>query len=204
MTSEAKPEIVEAKEEAKSPTVYQTPEIIAEMDMANSLWNLMKKLVDTEWGTPFGGGPGKPAGALAQAAPKMFAAAMQGRALDVDVMSSLREIRVIRGTPFLSAELRAGLAYRAGHTIDIEAYPDKAVATGRRGDNGRELVVSYSLEEAVEEGMVDLDDEGKPRKRSKEGEPMPWERFTASMLLAGATRRLCDRLFPDVMIGRAL
>jgi len=205
MTEEPKPEIIEApKEEAKAPTIYQTPEIIAEMDETRRLWNILKTLADTEWGAPFGGGPGKSQAQIAQAHPKMFAAALQGRALDVDTMSSLREISIIRGKPFLSAELRSGLARRAGHIINVEAYPDKAVASGRRKDTNEEMVVTYSLEEAVDEGLVDLDDQGKPRKRSAGGEPLPWERFTSSMLLAGATRRLVDRLFPDVMIGRSL
>lgn len=172
---------------------YMTAEMQAETDTISTLKRLCITLADTEWGTPFGNKP-----------ERMLAAVLQGRALDVDAMTSLREISVIGGKPFLSAELRLALVRRAGHQVTGDAYPDKATVLGKRHDTGEEVTVTYTLAEAVAEGVVQVDADGKPRARSSSGKALPWERYTQSMLWAGAVRRLCDRLFSECLTGRAL
>jgi hypothetical protein len=134
----------------------------------------------------------------------MLAAVLQGRALGVDAMTSLREITVIGGRPYLSAALQLGLVRKAGHQVSGEATPERATVTGRRADTGEEITFVYALADAVSEGLVDLDKEGRPTKRSQDGRPLPWESYTQSMLWARAVTRLVDRLFSDCTIGAAL
>lgn len=186
-------ETTEVQTTEKGVTVYQTPAALAEADAMNSLWNVARRVSDTEF---------VPA-SLRGHPEKVFAVILQGRGLGVDAMTSLREISSIDGRPYLSVELRIGLARRAGHQITGDAYPDKASVHGKRADTSEELTVTYTLADAVSEGLVTLDAEGKPRARSKNDRALPWERFTSSMLWSRAVGRLCDRLFPDVLIGQS-
>lgn len=192
-TEAVKPDSVAVAERGEA-RVYKTAEMTIEADVMNGLWNVATRVADTEFvPASFKGKPDK-----------IFAAILQGRALGVDAMTSLREIAIIDGRPYMSAELKMGLARKAGHEITGEAYPDKAVLHGKRGDTGEEMDFTYTLEDAVSEGLVKLDADGNPRARSQNDKPLPWERFTSSMLWARAVSRLVDRLFPDVMIGDAL
>lgn len=174
--------------------IYSTPEMISEQDIATSLWGVAKRVADTEF-VP---------SAMRGKAEKVFACILAGRALNVDAMTSLREISVIDGKPYFSAELRLGLARKAGHIITGTADSRKATVKGTRADTGEEMEMTYTLDDAVAEGLVSLDGAGNAIARSKAGNPLPWERYTQSMLWARAVSRLVDRLFPDVLIGDAL
>jgi len=191
MTDEATAEVFIV--EPPKPAPFTSEVMVAEREAVAGLFNLARHLADTEWGKPFNND-----------AAKMLASIMQGRELGVGPMTSLREIGVIHGRPFLSAELRLGLVRSAGHSVTGEATAEKAWATGKRHDTGEEITITYTLAEAVSEGVVTLTAEGKPRARSEGGKPLPWERYTPQMLWAGAVRRLCDRLFSECLIGRSL
>jgi hypothetical protein len=160
-------------------------------DELNALWNVARKVCGTEFVPDrFRNKP-----------EQTFAAILQGRALGVDAMTSLREIWVSpQGSPELGAELQAGLVRKAGHKITGESTNEGATLTGERRDTGETMTVTFTLEDAEAQGLVQIKD-GKPYARSQKGQPMPWERFTAAMLWHRAMTTLVQRLFPDVMIG---
>jgi hypothetical protein len=180
------------------PAMYEPgqPEIVRQgasgaSDELNALWNLARKVCSTEFVPDrFRNKP-----------EQTFAAIVQGRALGVDAMTSLREIWVSpQGSPELSAELQAGLVRKAGHKITGESTNEGATLTGERKDTGETMTVTFTLEDAEAQGLVQIKD-GKPHARSKSGAPLPWERHTAAMLWHRAMTTLVRRLFPDVMIG---
>lgn len=169
-------------------------EISLEAEEMNLLWNLARRVSETDFvPKPYRGRP-----------EQTFAAIIQGRALGVDAMTALREIWISpNGSPEMSAELQAGLVRRAGHIIEGFSTRLRAEVTGKRVDTGEEMKVTFTLDDAVEQGLVELKD-GKPYARSKDDKPMPWERFTEAMLWHRATTTLVRRLFPDVLIGASL
>ena len=81
-----------------------------------------------------------------------------------------------------------------------EATREKATVVGKRNDNGDTITVEFTLEDAEAQGLVQIKD-GQPYARSKNGRPMPWERFTASMLWHRAVTTLVRRLFPECLVG---
>ena len=89
---------------------------------------------------------------------------------------------------------------RAGHALDVHQADDQAVTiTGKRGDTGETLKISYSLEDAVQAGLITISDNQKVIARSARGNPMPWELHTAEMLWARCVTRLVRRLAPDAL-----
>jgi hypothetical protein len=60
------------------------------------------------------------------------------------------------------------------------------------------MTITYRLDDAQRAGLVTIDDDGRPRARSRNGKPLPWETFTADLLWARAVSRLARRQFPDV------
>lgn len=177
----------------KTPVVrsHSTPEAAKRSEDLNALWKLAEQVSKTEFV------PSRFQGK----APQCFAAIIQGRALGVDAMTALREIWISPdGSPSLSAELQAGLVRKAGHKISGESTKDGATLTGVRADTDEEMTVTFTLEDAESQGLVQIRD-GKPYARSKNGNPLPWERYTEAMLWHRAMTTLVRRLFPDVLIG---
>lgn len=164
----------------------------AELDLAAApvTWRTLTAIADTEMvnatlrGRPYA----------------MYAALLYGRELGIGPIQSLQHVAIIDGSAVLSAELMLSRFRHAGHTLKILRADDKAVALeGKRGDNGDTAEVVYELEDAVAAGLVDLDDKGNPKRRTKTDKPLPWERYTADMLWARAVTRLVRRLAPDVL-----
>ena len=186
--------VVTGSEQAEKPPVvrsHSTPEAARRSEDLNALWKLAEQVSKTEFV------PDRFRGK----APQCFAAIVQGRALGVDAMTSLREIWISPdGSPSLSAELQAGLVRKAGHKIAGESTKEGATLTGERSDTGETMTVTFTLEDAEGQGLVQLKD-GKPYARSQKGHPLPWERYTEAMLWHRAMTTLVRRLFPDVLIG---
>jgi hypothetical protein len=111
-------------------------------------------------------------------------------------------VSVIDGRPNLSAAATLALIRNAGHKVTGSATSQFAEVTGRRSDTEEEMTVNYTLDDALNGGLVDKVEGGKAVARSKSGKPMPWELWTESMLWARAVTRLADRLFSDVLIGQ--
>ena len=130
----------------------------------------------------------------------ILAAMLLGRDWKLGPFEALRQIDVIEGTLSPGAELLLRLYRPAGHTLDVHQADNTGVTiTGKRGDTGETLKVSYSLDDAVQAGLITLSDNQKVVARSARGNPMPWELHTAEMLWARAVTRLVRRLAPDCM-----
>lgn len=122
---------------------------------------------------------GKPADVLV--------AALQGRELGWGVTTAMTYIDVIQGVPTISAKGKTALILKAGHSIEeVESSDTRAVVKGTRGDTGKSMTVSYSIEEARKAGLANKDN---------------WKKHTADMLWARAVSRLCRRFFEDVLGG---
>lgn len=112
----------------------------------------------------------------------ILACILYGREIGLGPMESLSEVHMIDGRPSLSAKAKVKRARQAGHDIWGTVDENAATVTGKRGDNGREMTVSFTLEQAKAAGLA-----GKPN----------WKNYTEDMLWARAVSRLCRRLFTE-------
>jgi hypothetical protein len=126
---------------------------------------------------------------------------MAGREIGLGPMASLKHVYIVDGRPDLSAELQLALVRRAGHTVEGEATADRATVTGTRRDTNEVMKVEWTLETALQAGLIDKIVDGKPVRRSSNGRPLPWEHYPQSMLWARAVTQLVGQLFSDVLIG---
>lgn len=118
--------------------------------------------------------------------PAIMACVQTGRALGLPDMAALRSIHIVDGKATFSAELMVSLVRRAGHSITGETGDGVATVRGRRGDNGDEMTVTWTLAMAERAGL-----KGKQN----------WQRYPEAMLWARAVSQLCRMLFADVFIG---
>lgn len=129
----------------------------------------------------------------------ILACVLFGRSMGLDPMQALAHVHVIDGQPQPSAQLLGRLIRAAGHTVEVVEMTDRTVRLrGTRADTGETLEVEYTVEAAERAGLVEIDGDGNPRARSRQGNPMPWELFTDDMLWARALSKLHRRLFQDV------
>ena len=137
-------------------------------------------------------------GALRGRPGAVLAAVLLGRDWGLGPLESLRMIDVIDGSPGPSAELLLRLYRRAGHTLDVhQADATGVVITGKRGDTGETLKISFTIQDAERAGLITVGDNNEVKARSARGKPMPWETYTADLLWARAVSRLVRRLAPD-------
>ena len=131
----------------------------------------------------------------------VLGAVLLGRDYGLGPLEALRTIDVIDGSPSPNAELLLRLYRRAGHRLEVVEHTSAVCRLkGARGDTGEELEAAFSVEDALAAGLVDsIDDDGRPRARSRKGAVMPWEAFTSDLLWARAVSRLVRRLAPDCL-----
>ena len=149
---------------------------LATTDLANApfTWKTLNMIADTEM-VPRGlrGNP-----------PAMYAAIIMGRELGLGPMQSMQMIDVIDGRPALSAELQTAMIRNAGHSIVLSEFNDRVAAVkGRRGDNGDEITITFTIEMAERAGLTG--------KRN-------WRQYPEAMLWARALSMLSRMLFADV------
>lgn len=120
--------------------------------------------------------------------PSIMAAVLTGRALGLDDMHSLRSIYVVDGKATLSAEMMVSLARKQGHSITGSVSDSEATVTGKRGDNGDTMTVTWSMAMAQRAGLT-----GKGN----------WQKYPEAMLWARAVSQLCRMLFADIFLGLA-
>jgi hypothetical protein len=112
--------------------------------------------------------------------------AMTGQELGFGATASLRLIHVIEGKPSLSAEGMLALVRRDGHSVSGASNDTEARVAGRRGDNGDEMEVTFTLDDAKRANLTGKD---------------TWKKYPKSMLWSRAVSQLCRMLFPDVLLG---
>src|SRR5579872_1535656 len=119
--------------------------------------------------------------------PAILACVATGRALGIPDMAALRSIHIVDGKATFSAELMVSLVRKRGHSITGRIGDGKATVTGKRGDNGDEMSVVWTMEMADRAGLLGKDN---------------WKKYPDSMLWARAVSQLCRMLFADVFAGQ--
>jgi hypothetical protein len=121
--------------------------------------------------------------------------------LGLHPMAAITGIHVIEGKPSASSALISALVRRAGHKLRVHGDDAKAVAQIVRADDPEfTFEATWTLERAAQAGLVQVRD-GRPWARSKKGEPLPWERFTAAMLKARAITEVARAACEEALSG---
>ncbi|MFF9337833.1 recombinase RecT, partial [Streptomyces albogriseolus] len=124
-----------------------------------------------------------------------------GRALGLDVVTTITTIHVIKGKPCQSADLMLGRARSAGHRVRITSERTRCeVRIMRHDDPDDETVIEWTLDDAVTAGLCQLRS-NKPYARDKHGDPTPWEKFPRAMLRARAIAEAVRIACPEVLHG---
>jgi hypothetical protein len=116
----------------------------------------------------------------------------QGKELGIGPMLSLRAIRIIKGTPVLSADLMAALVlraiekHRAGKFVVHPPTETECTVTYQRWDWDAPQQMTFTIDDA---------------KRAKLVGGENWVRYTPNMLRARATSNAARAGFPDVIAG---
>lgn len=131
----------------------------------------------------------------------VLAAEFAADALQIPLFTAFQHLHNVKGRVGLSAELMRSLVRRAGHRYKLSGDRTKAtMVIHLRGEREPEAAVEFTLEDAVDAGLVSLHD-GKPRSRSERGEKKPWESHTRSMLQARVTSLAVRMHCPEVLAG---
>ncbi|MFI9203306.1 recombinase RecT [Streptomyces sp. NPDC053048] len=124
-----------------------------------------------------------------------------GRALGLDVVTTITTIHVIKGKPTQSADLMLSRAREAGHKVRIKSERDRCVVTiVRRDDPDDENVIEWTLDDAVTARLCELRN-GRPYARDQKGQPTAWEKFPRAMLRARAIAECVRAACPEVLHG---
>ncbi|MGW0134860.1 hypothetical protein [Streptomyces sp. NPDC003299] len=124
-----------------------------------------------------------------------------GRALGLDVVTTITTIHVIKGKPTQSADLMLGRARAAGHRVRIKSERHRCeVRVQRADDPDDETFVEWTLDDAVTAGLCQLRD-GRPWARDKDGKPTSWEKYPRAMLRARAIAEAVRIACPEVLHG---
>ncbi|MFF5001567.1 recombinase RecT [Streptomyces phaeochromogenes] len=124
-----------------------------------------------------------------------------GRALGLDVVTTITTIHVIKGKPCQSADLMLGRARSAGHRVRIKSERTRCeVRIMRHDDPDDETAIEWTLDDAVTAGLCTLRD-NRPYSRDKHGDPTPWEKFPRAMLRARAIAESVRIACPEVLHG---
>ncbi|MFD9853421.1 recombinase RecT [[Kitasatospora] papulosa] len=124
-----------------------------------------------------------------------------GRALGLDVVTTITTIHVIKGKPTQSADLMLGRARTAGHRVRIKSERHRCeVRIQRHDDPDDESVIEWTLDDAVTAGLCTIRND-RPYSRDKDGKPQPWEKFPRAMLRSRAIAECVRSACPEVLHG---
>ncbi|MDT0432771.1 recombinase RecT [Streptomyces salyersiae] len=124
-----------------------------------------------------------------------------GRALGLDVVTTITTIHVIKGKPCQSADLMLGRARSAGHRVRIKSERTRCVVSIQRHDDpDDETVIEWTLDDAVIAGLCEMRD-NRPWARDQKNQPTPWEKFPRAMLRARAIAECVRSACPEVLHG---
>jgi len=124
-----------------------------------------------------------------------------GRALGLDVVTTITTIHVIKGKPCQSADLMLGRTRTAGHRVRITSERTRCEVRINRADfPDDETVIEWTLDDAVTAGLCTLRD-NRPHARDQKNQPQPWEKFPRAMLRARAIAEAVRTACPEVLHG---
>lgn len=124
-----------------------------------------------------------------------------GRALGLDVVTTITTIHVIKGKPSQSADLMLSRTRAAGHKVRIRQEPGQCTVSIWRSDDPEfENAVTWTYEDAVTAGLCEMRN-NRPYSRSKNNEPQAWEKYPRAMLRARAISECVRTACPEVLHG---
>lgn len=147
---------------------------------------------------------------------------LAAREYGIPPLMALSKLPVVNGTPAPMGELMVALVLRAGHYIGADfRNPDGTVYKGgpltpqhygearyKRRDWDEREVMTFTLEEALNAGLIDTIRDGRAIARvtkTKNGQQVeevtPWEQYTPNMARWRAVANACRLTFPDVLLG---
>ncbi|MFD8008138.1 recombinase RecT [Streptomyces mirabilis] len=124
-----------------------------------------------------------------------------GRALGLDVVTTITTIHVIKGKPTQSADLMLSRTREAGHKVRIRQEPGQCtVSIWRSDDPDFENVITWTYDDAVTAGLCEIKN-NRPYSRSQKGEKQNWEKYPRAMLRARAISECVRSACPEVLHG---
>ena len=124
-----------------------------------------------------------------------------GRALGLDVVTTITTIHVIKGKPSQSADLMLSRTRSAGHKVRIRQEPGSCtVSIWRSDDPDFENTITWTYDDAVTAGLCEMRN-NRPYSRSSKGEPQSWEKYPRAMLRARAISECVRTACPEVLHG---
>lgn len=124
-----------------------------------------------------------------------------GRALGLDVVTTITTIHVIKGKPTQSADLMLSRAREAGHKVRITPTNESCVVSIWRSDDPEfENRIEWTLDDAVTAGLCEIRN-NRPYSRSSKGEKQSWEKYPRAMLRARAIAECVRVSCPEVLHG---
>lgn len=135
----------------------------------------------------------------------VLAIMLYGQDLGMSPMQAIQGIYVVKGKPQLSATTWLALARRAGHKVRFIEQTNESctVEITRLDDPGHPHRETYTLQDAVNANLVSIKD-GRPFCRSKNGEVLPWEAYTRTMIRNRAISNASKVACPEVALGFAV
>ncbi|WTX01070.1 recombinase RecT (plasmid) [Streptomycetaceae bacterium NBC_01309] len=131
----------------------------------------------------------------------VFWALEYGRALNLDVVTTICSIHVIKGKPTQSADLMLSRARNAGHRVRITPERTRCVVKIVRVDDPEdETVIEWTLDDAVTACLCELRN-GRPYARDEKGRPTSWEKYPRAMLRSRAIAEAVRTACPEVLHG---
>jgi hypothetical protein len=184
-----------AAERTAAPAVYAQPRradalSLTEMTPAD-VWRFCEKLADT---------PLLP-DAYRRNPSSVLWAMEYGRALGLDVVTTISTIHVIKGKPSQSADLMLSRTRAAGHRVRVQPGDGECTVSIFRADDPEfENRITWTYDDAVRAGLCTMRDTG-PYSRSSKGEPQSWEKYPRAMLRARAISECVRMACPEVLHG---
>lgn len=125
-----------------------------------------------------------------------------GRALGLDVVTTITTIHVIKGKPCQSADLMLSRTRSAGHKVRIrQELGSCTVSIWRSDDPDFENTITWTYDDAVTAGLCEMRN-NRPYSRSKQNnEPQNWEKYPRAMLRARAISECVRTACPEVLHG---
>ncbi|MGW3511209.1 recombinase RecT [Streptomyces sp. NPDC000994] len=124
-----------------------------------------------------------------------------GRALGLDVVTTITTIHVIKGKPTQSADLMLGRAREAGHRVRVKPERTRCVVRIQRHDDpDDETEIEWTLDDAVTANLCELRN-GRPYARDDKNRPTSWEKYPRAMLRSRAIAEAVRTACPEVLHG---
>lgn len=127
---------------------------------------------------------------------------LYGQLLGIPPVVALNTIGVSsNGKPIIEGKVLLAKVREAGHRPVIEHGDNQCTVTITRGDTGEVHSETFTLAMAEKANLVTITAEGEVRARSERGKPLPWEVYTARLLMWRALGWCVDVICPEVKMG---